>query len=318
VLALREAIARKVAAHYGASCDPIEEITVTPGATQAIFCAVQSVVKAGDEVIVFDPAYDSYEPAVTLAGGITRHVPLQAPEFSIDWNRVDAVLGPKTRLVIINSPHNPTGALINAADLEQLADRLRDLHCFVLSDEVYEHIVFDGARHTSVLANQELAERSFVVSSFGKTYHATGWKVGYCIAPVALTRELRRVHQFVSFATVTPMQHALADYMSEKPDHEHELSAFYQSKRDRFCELFASTRFELTPARGTYFQLADYSGISNLDDVAFATWLTKEHGVATIPISVFCANAPPFNFVRFCFAKGESTLEAAAGRLAGL
>ena len=318
VVALREAIARKVHEFYGVQPDPVTEVTITPGATQALFCAVQAVVRKGDEVIVFDPAYDSYQPAVTLAGGITRHVPLSVSDFTIDWERFDAALGPKTRLVIVNSPHNPTGSLVSAEDLEELARRLRPYRCYVLSDEVYEHIVFDGASHASVVSNAELARRSFVVSSFGKTYHATGWKVGYCIAPAPLTEELRRVHQFVSFATVTPIQHALADYMLENPAHAHDLPDFYQAKRDFFARRLNSTRFELTPARSTYFQLADYSAVSDLDDVAFARWLTETHGVATIPISVFCDLAPPVRLVRFCFAKSEETLNAAIARLGGL
>lgn len=315
---LRQAIANKVRDYYGVEADPETEVTVTPGATQAIFCAVQAVVRPGDDVIVFDPAYDSYEPAVTLAGGATRHVPLSPPDFTIDWDRFAAALTPKTRLVILNTPHNPTGSVLSTEDLSELAGRLERHECYVLSDEVYEHIVFDGARHHSVLTNAGLASRAFVVSSFGKTYHATGWKVGYCVAPRALTAELRRVHQFVSFATVTPIQHALADYMLECPEHARNLPGFYQVKRDHFARLLASTRFELVPTKGTYFQLADYSAISDLDDVAFARWLTESHGVATIPISVFCETAPAVRLVRFCFAKSERTLEAAVARLGDL
>ena len=318
VPALREAIAAKLARHYGATVDPVTEVTVTPGATQAIFCAVQAVVGRGDEVIVFDPAYDSYEPAVRLAGGTVRHVPLMPPRFGIDWDRLDTALNERTRLVIVNSPHNPTGALLDSEDLDRLAGRLRDRNCVLLSDEVYEHIVFDDVRHTSVAAHPELADRAFVVSSFGKTYHATGWKVGYCTAPAALTEELRRVHQFVSFATVTPIQHALARYMVEAPAHDLELPAFYQAKRDEFCELLGATAFTLEPTRSTYFQLADYGAISELDDVEFARWLTTHHGVATIPISVFCEAPADLKLVRFCFAKSSATLAAAAARLAEL
>ena len=316
--ALREAIADKVRRLYGVSADPETEVTVTPGATQAIFCAVQAIVRPGDEVIVLDPAYDSYGPAIRLAGGIARHVPLVAPDFRIDWDKFDDVLGPATRLLIVNTPHNPTGALLDAADLDALAERIGRHDCFVLSDEVYEHIVFDGVDHVSVLSNAAVAERAFVVSSFGKTYHATGWKVGYCIAPPALTDELRRVHQFVSFATVTPIQHALADYMRENPAHETELPIFYQARRDEFCALLADTKFTFAPARSTYFQLADYSAISDLEDTAFAHWLTTTHGVATIPVSVFCEQPPATRLVRFCFAKGERTLAAAADRLSRL
>jgi len=318
VAALRAAIAAKLAAGYGVERDPDNEITVTSGATEAIFCAIQAVVGQGDEVVVFDPSYDSYEPAITLAGGRTVHVPLAAPSFTIDWDRLATAIGPRTRLVILNSPHNPTGALVEARDHARLAELLRDRRCFVLSDEVYEHIVFDGYRHASMLANAELAERAFVVSSFGKTYHATGWKVGYCVAPPRLTEELRRVHQFVTFATVTPVQHALADFLVECPAHHEQLAAFYQVKRDRFAAALADTRFALEPARGTYFQLAEYSAISDLDDVAFARWLTIEHGVATIPISVFCREPLPSRWVRFCFAKVDDTLDRAVARLVSL
>lgn len=316
--ALREAIAAKVARLYGADVDPVTAITVTPGATQAIFCAVQAVVGNGDEVVVFDPAYDSYEPAVLLAGGTVRHVPLAPPRFGVDWDRFAAAVNDRTRLVIVNSPHNPTGALLGSDDLDRLAECLRGRRCLVVSDEVYEHVVFDGIRHASVAAHPELAERAFVVSSFGKTYHATGWKVAYCIAPSALTDELRRVHQFVSFATVTPIQHALARYMVENPDHELELPGFYQARRDEFCRLLGRTPFGVEPTRSTYFQLADYGGISDLGDVAFARWLTEQHGVATIPISVFCAEPADLKLVRFCFAKSTGTLAAAAARLEGL
>lgn len=318
VPALRTAIAARLADRYGIDRDPDSEITVTSGATEALFCAVQAVVGPGDEVVVFDPAYDSYEPAVTLAGGTVIHVPLMASDFSVDWGRLESSLGPRTRLVILNSPHNPTGTLVDADDLARLADLLRPLRCFLLSDEVYEHIVFDGRRHDSVLASPELAERAFVVSSFGKTYHATGWKVGYCVAPAPLTEELRRVHQFVTFASVTPIQHALAEYLVERPEHHAELGPFYQAKRDRFVAALADSRFHLSPAHGTYFQLADYSAVSELDDVAFARWLTIEHGVAAIPISVFCQQPPRSRHVRFCFAKGSGTLDEAAGRLVAL
>jgi methionine aminotransferase len=274
-------------------------------------------VRAGDDVVVIDPAYDSYEPAVTLAGGRTLHVPLTAPSFAMDWDRLGAALSDRTRLVIINSPHNPSGALLDAADLDRLAALLRPYRCYVLSDEVYEHIVFEGEKHATILAHAELAERSFAVFSFGKTYHATGWKTGYCVAPKPLSAEFRRVHQYVAFASVTPLQHALADYLRECPEHYLSLPAFYAEKRDRFVGLMAATRFRLTPSRGTYFQLADYGAISDAPDTEFARWLTTEHGVAVIPISVFY-EAPPqgARLVRFCFAKERATLEAAAERLA--
>jgi len=315
---LREAIAGKLRALYGVHADPETEITVTPGATEALFAAIHAVVRAGDEVVVFDPAYDSYEPAVTLAGGRTLHVPLERPSFSIDWQRLKSVLSDRTRLVIVNSPHNPSGALLTDDDLAELAALLRPYGCYVLSDEVYEHIVFDG-RHATVLAHPELKERSIAVFSFGKTYHATGWKVGYAVAPRFLTEELRKVHQYLAFSTVTPLQYALADFVRERPEHYLSLPDFYRAKRDLFIELLAGSRFELAPARGTYFQLADYGRISSEPDTEFARRLTVEHGVAVIPISVFCAEPPPgATLVRFCFAKQEQTLREAAARLAGV
>lgn len=316
VAALREAIAGKLRRLYAVEADPETQITVTPGATEALFAAVHAVVRPGDEVVVFDPAYDSYEPAVALAGGTTVHVPLLSPAFGIDFDRLAAVLSRRTRLVIVNSPHNPSGAVLTADDLDALAALLRPLECYVLSDEVYEHIVFDGIRHATVLAHAELAERSFAVFSFGKTYHATGWKTGYCVAPDRLSEEFRKIHQYVSFASVTPLQHALADYLEECPEHYLGLPAFYGAKRDLFLRLLAGTRFRVAPSRGTYFQLADYGAISALPDTEFARRLTTEHGVAVIPISVFYAEAPSATLVRFCFAKEGRTLEDAAARLA--
>jgi methionine aminotransferase len=274
-------------------------------------------VHRGDEVMVLDPCYDSYEPSITLAGGRTVHVPLRAPGFAIDWQRLADSLNPRTRLIIINSPHNPTGALVSSADLARLAELLRSTECLVLSDEVYEHIVFDGT-HVSLLTNAELAARSFVISSFGKTYHATGWKVGYCMAPKALTDEFRRVHQYVMFATTTPMQLAFADYLVEAPEHYRELPTFYREKRDYFAAQLQGSRFELLPVRGTYFQLAGYAGISDKSDVDFARWLTVEHGVASIPVSVFCERAPRERLIRFCFARERETLAAAAAKLRAL
>ncbi len=316
VAALREAIAEKLRRLYDAHVDAEAEITVTTGATEALFAAIHAVVRPGDEVVVFDPAYDSYEPAVTLAGGKTVHVPLSGPEFAVDWSRLEDALNDRTRLVIVNSPHNPSGAVLARGDLDRLAALLRPYGCFVLSDEVYEHIVFDGAPHATVLAHAELAERSFAVFSFGKTYHATGWKTGYVVAPSALTAELRRVHQYVAFAAVTPLQHALADFMAEHPEHYLGLPAFYGAKRDLFAELLGASRFELRPSRGTYFQLADYRRISDLPDTEFARRLTIEHGVAVIPISVFYAEPPAeARLVRLCFAKEDATLRAAAARL---
>jgi len=314
-LALRQAIAGKLTALYGVHADPDANVTVTSGATEALFCAIQAVVRPGDDVIVFDPAYDSYEPSVTLAGGHTVHLPLEPPAFGIDWDRLRESVTDRTRLVIVNSPHNPSGALLDAADLDRLAAILRPYGCYVLSDEVYEHVLFDGAAHASVLAQPELAERSFAVFSFGKTYHATGWKLGYCVAPKALTAELRRVHQYVTFASAGPLQLALADFLAAHPEHHLDLPAFYQDKRDRFLELLAGSRLRMQPARGTYFQLVDYSAIAAEDDVTFARRLTIEHGVASIPISVFYREPPPSKLVRLCFAKELPTLEAAAARL---
>ena len=315
---LREQIANKVAQLYGLQPNATTEVTVTSGATEALFCAIHAVVKSGDEVVVFDPAYDSYEPAVTLAGARTIHVPLTLPDFGIDWEQFASVLSNRTRLVIINSPHNPTGTVLSQADLEQLAMSLRSFDTYVLSDEVYEHIVFDGLKHASVLANEELAPRSFAVFSFGKTYHATGWKVGYCVAPPALSEEFRRVHQFNTFTTVTPLQYALADYLSTCPEHYLKLSAFYQEKRDIFLELFRDSSFEFKPSRGTYFQLADYSAVSRRSDMAFARWLTEDCGVAVIPISAFCKEPLKSRYVRFCFAKEPDTLREAARRLGNI
>ena len=312
---LRAAIARKVREYYGAEIDDEAEVTVTSGGTEALFCAIQAVVGAGDEVIVLDPAYDSYEPAIALAGGTAVHVPLCRPDFSVDWDRVREAITPRTRLLVVNTPHNPSGAVFSAADLDALADLLRCTGLTVLSDEVYEHMLFDGRLHCSLLGRPEIAARSFVVSSFGKTYHATGWKIGYCIAPAALMAEFRKVHQFVQFAVATPMQAALADYLLECPGHARELPAFYQRKRDHFAALLGRTRFRFRPSAGTYFQLVDYSEISAGPDVEFARWLTATAGVAAIPISVFSARPTNERIVRFCFAKHEATLDAAAERL---
>ena len=318
--ALREQVAAKIARSYGRVVSADSEVTIVPGATQGIFCAIQALIQPGDEVIVFDPSYDSYEPSVELAGGRCVHVPLALPGFSIDWQRLQDALSDKTRLIILNSPHNPSGALISRAELDQLAALIRERDIYLISDEVYEHLVFDGVQHASVLAHEELYQRAFVVSSFGKTYHVTGWKTGYVVAPPALSAELRKVHQYVSFCGVTPLQWALADYMAEHPEHVEELPAFYQAKRDLFCDLLAGSRFTFTRAAGTYFQLVDYSAIrSDLDDVAMAEWLTREHGVAAIPVSVFYQSPPAdLRLVRFCFAKREETLHQAADKLCAI
>lgn len=315
--ALREQIAAKVARSYGRTVSPDSEITITPGATQAIFCAIQAVIRNGDEVIVFDPCYDSYEPSVELAGGKCVHVQLDAVDFTINWQQLGEAITARTRMIVINTPHNPSGALISAAELDRLAAMIADRDIYILSDEVYEHLVFDGVTHASVLAHEQLFQRAFVVSSFGKTYHVTGWKTGYVVAPPALTAELRKVHQYVSFCGVTPLQYALADYMAEQPGHVDELPGFYQAKRDLFCDLLTDSRFKFTRTPGTYFQLVDYSAIRpDLNDVDMALWMMREHGVASIPISVFYRTpVPGQRLVRLCFAKREETLREAAQRL---
>lgn len=313
--ALRQQIALKAEQLYGRKVDPDSEITVTSGATEAIFAAVAALVRAGEEVIVFDPAYDCYEPAIELQGARAVHIPLTLPDFAIDWQRVRDVLTPKTRMILINSPHNPSGAVLSAADLQELAAIVRDTGIVVLADEVYEHIVYDGAQHESVLRHPELAARSIVVSSFGKTYHCTGWKVGYAVAPAALSAEFRKVHQYLTFCTFHPAQVAFAEFLASTPLHYLELPGFYQAKRDRFRSLLAPSRFKLLDVPGGYFQLVDYSSISGLDDVAFCEWLVKEGGVAAIPLTPFCATAPGTRLLRLCFAKSDATMEAAAERL---
>ncbi|MBI5536127.1 MAG: pyridoxal phosphate-dependent aminotransferase [Deltaproteobacteria bacterium] len=310
--ALRQAIADKTRGLYQVTIDPDTEITVTSGATEAIFDAVTSVVHPGDEVILFDPAYDSYEPAVDLCGGRAIRIPLQPPSFAVDWDRVRDAITPRTRLIMLNTPHNPSGTVWSSRDMDNLAGLVRDTGILVLSDEVYEHILFDGLEHPSVLRHPELSARSFAVFSFGKTYHATGWKLGYCVAPPSMTAEFRKVHQYVTFCTSTPMQHALADFMVSAPEHWQRLPAFYQARRDRFCALLKGSRLRFVPSSGTYFQLVDYSAISDLDDMSYARKLTIESGVAAIPVSVFYKEPPAAKLLRFCFAKDESTLERAA------
>ena len=314
---LRQQIVSKVELLYGVKVDSETEVTVTSGATEAIFVAIQAVIHAGDEVIVFDPAYDSYEPAVTLAQGETIHLPLDK-NFNINWNAVKDAITPRTRMIVINSPHNPTGSIITAADLLQLASVIRNHDIHVVSDEVYEHMVFDDARHHSLLGIEELRQRTFVISSFGKTYHATGWKVAYCIAPAALTAEFRKVHQFVTFTTHTPTQWALAEFMEKCPEHYLNLANFYQRKRDLFLGLLSKSDFTVVPSEGTFFQLADYSALSNLDDVSFANHLTRNIGVAAIPVSVFYAHPPDAKIIRFCFAKDDETLKQACAKLASM
>ncbi len=314
VLPLREAIARKVAALYGTAYDPESEVTVTAGATQALFTAIAALVRAGDEVIVFEPVYDSYAPAVELQGGRVVRLQLAAPDYRPDWAAVAAAITSRTRMIMVNSPHNPTATVWSAEDMARLAALTRNTGIVVVSDEVYEHIVFDGARHESCARHPELATRSLVVSSFGKTYHITGWKVGYVVGPRELMAEFRKVHQFNVFTVNTPVQYALADYMADHSRHER-LAAFYQAKRDFFRAALAGSRFELLPSGGTYFQLARYHRISDEGDTAFVERLTRETGVAAIPVSAFFADGRDEHVIRFCFAKVESTLAAACERL---
>jgi methionine aminotransferase len=312
---LRERVAAKLRASYGIAVDPESEVTVTLGATEAIYSTVQALVGPGDEVIVFDPAYDSYEPAVRLAGGRCMRLPLTQPGFRYDWERLHAVLSPRTRLVLFNSPHNPACTAADRGDLDALAAALAAYDTLVLSDEVYEHMVFDGARHASVLAHPVLAARSIAVFSFGKTLHATGLRVGYCVAPAALTREVRKVHQFNTFSVSHPLQHAIAAYLAERPDCGEGLAAFFQAKRDRLRSALATSGFRLPPAQGTYFQLLDFSAFADGDDLAFAERLLTEARVATIPLSPFYAQPQRLPFVRLCVAKRDSTLDEAAARL---
>jgi methionine transaminase len=313
---LRERIALKLAACYGLDADPECEITVTLGATEAIYSAIQAAIGPGDEAIAFDPAYDSYEPAVRLAGGRCVRLPLDPPDFRYDWDRVRAALNERTRLVLLNSPSNPACTVATAADLEALAATIRGRDVVVLSDEVYEHVVFDGARHNSVLTHAELAPKSFAVFSFGKTLHATGVRIGYCVAPRALTAELRKVHQFNTFSIAHPLQHAIAAYLAEKPDGWRGLAQFFHAKRDRLRAALARTGFHLPPAQGTYFQLLDFSEFAPAGDLAFAERLLTEAGVATIPLSPFYAAPPPLSCLRLCIAKRDDTLDQAAARLA--
>jgi len=287
VAELNEAIAEKIQLCYGEKISAATELTVTSGATEGLFAAIHAVISEGDEAIVFDPAYDSYDPAIDLAGGKCVHIPLTGENFAIDWKLLAASINANTRLIIINSPHNPTGSIINKSDLDRLWQLIKDTNILLISDEVYEHIIFDGQQHASVLNHKQLAERSFVLSSFGKTYHMTGWKVGYCVAPPALTNEFRKVHQFLIFSTSTPMQYGIADMLRKYPQHAQELPTFYQRKRDLFIDAMKNTRFKLLPCMGTYFQLADYSEISDLNEYDFCHWLTETAGVVAIPISAF-------------------------------
>jgi methionine transaminase len=312
---LREEISKKLFACYGLRFDPGDEITVTCGGTEALYDAIQASIGAGDEAIIFDPAYDAYEPAVRLAGARCLRIALKPPAFRFDWDEVRRALSPRTRLIIINSPQNPSCTVAEREDLDALAACIRDRDITVLADEVYEHVLFDGRRHASVLAHPELRERSFAVFSFGKTLHATGWRVGYCVAPPAMTLELRKVHQFNTFSIVSPLQYAIARYLKEHPDAWHGLSAFFEAKRDLLAGLLRGSGLEPVPAAGTYFQLVDYGALSGETDMKFADRLIREAKIATIPLSPFYADPPPMTLVRLCIAKRDATLRTAAERL---
>lgn len=315
---LREAIADKTAQLYGYRPDANSEVTVTAGATEALYAAITALVRPGDEVICFDPSYDSYAPAIELSGGEVKRIALQPPSFRVDWQEFAALISDRTRLVILNTPHNPSATVWQKADFEALWQAINRHEIYVVSDEVYEHICFATHGHASVLAHPQLRARAVAVSSFGKTYHMTGWKVGYCVAPPAISAELRKVHQYLTFSVNTPAQLALADMLREDPTHYRELPAFYQRKRDVLVNALRDSRLEILPCEGTYFLLIDYSAVSDLNDVEFCQWLTKEVGVAAIPLSVFCADPFPHKLIRLCFAKQESTLLAAAERLVTL
>jgi methionine aminotransferase len=318
VPALRHSIADKTRAFYDIELDANTEVTVVSGATEALFAAIHCCVSTGDEVIMFDPSYDAYDPIVRLAGGIPVHIPLHAATgFRIDWEDLARAITPKTRAIMVNTPHNPTGSVWSMEDLDAFAEVVKGTNILIVSDEVYEHIVFDGAQHASVLLHTELRKRSFVCGSFGKTYHITGWKMGYCLAREYLTSEFRKLHQWVTFSSATPLQYALADYL-KTPAHYLGLSDFYQKKRDLFASFFQDTRWKILPSHGSFFQCLDYSEISSEPDVDLAVRLTKELKVASIPVSVFYETPPNDRILRFCFAKNDDMLEEAAQRIAKL
>ena len=315
VLALREALSTKIERLYGRRYDPVTEMTVTTGATEALFVALTAFVHPGDEVLLFQPAYDSYPPAVTLSGGTPVYVTLRYPDYRIDWDEVRRAITPRTRVIVVNSPHNPTGMMWTPDDVRELARVLQDTDAVVIADEVYEHIVFDGARHESFARYPEIADRAVVISSFAKTYHTTGWKVGYCAAPAPLTSEIQSIHQWVTFAVNHPAQMAYADAVRRNPECA-DVTTFYQARRDTFRSLIAGSRFKTMACRGTFFQMLDYSAITDERDADFALRLTREHGVAAIPISPFLSEgAAAGPVLRFCFAKRDATLESAAERL---
>ena len=311
--ALRSAIANKIGHTYGVSVDA-NEVTVTSGATQALFNSISAIVGGGDEVIYFDPAYDSYKPVVELNGGVPVAINLRKDDFSIPWDEVEKRITKRTKLIIINTPHNPSGALLNRNDLDQLADLIRGKDTYVLSDEVYEHLVFDEREHESILKHPELRKVGVAVYSFGKTFHATGWKMGYSVAPLAITSELQKVHQFVVFSVTSATQMAIADYLSS-PAHYDYLPSFFQEKRDFFLDQMKTSRFKALPCSGTYFQTFSYEGISDLSDMEMAEWMTKTHGVATVPFSPFYSDGSDHQYLRICFAKGKETLKLAAEKL---
>ena len=314
VALLRERIADKIHELYRVSYDPASEITVTSGATEALFAAITAVVGPDDEVLVFEPAFDSYVPVIELCGGIPVYIQLRFPDYSIDWGAVRDAISEKTKLIILNFPHNPTGAVLAEKDIAKLTQIVEGTNIVIVSDEVYEHIIYDGSPHLSLAAYPELAIRSFVISSFGKTYHVTGWKIGYCLARGTLSKELQKIHQYLTFASNTPVQHALADFML-KEDVYLQLSAFYQQKRDLFQNALQASRFKPLPCHGTYFQMVDYASITGESDVEFARRLTVDYGVAAIPPSVFYHRKNDYKVLRFCFAKKDETLQEAARRL---
>lgn len=309
---LQQQIAQLAKRKYATEIDAAQQVTITSGATEALFVAIQALVRKGDEVIVFDPAYDSYQPAIELAGGKSVHIALQAPSYAIDWQVVASVVNSKTRAIIINTPHNPSGKALKQHDINALKALVAEHDLYVISDEVYEHITFDNQPHLSVLRDEELFARSFVISSFGKTFHSTGWKMGYCIAPAALAVEFRKIHQYVTFSSFTPAQHALADMLEQQGEHVDELSEFYQQKRDVLSNALKESRFTILPSEGTYFLLLDYSDVSDLNDVEFCHWLVEQAGVAAIPLSVFYQQPSNDKVIRLCFAKHDATLLQAA------
>ncbi len=311
---LRQAISAKTKAMYGKRYDAEKEITVTSGATEALYAAIAAVVRPEDEVLIFEPAYDSYVPAIKLNGGLVRFAQLEYPDYHINWDEVRKMITSRTRLIIINTPHNPTGAVLKEHDLDELVRIVEDNDIFVLSDEVYEHIIFDGLKHCSMAKHEVLREKSFIVSSFGKTFHTTGWKVGYCLAPAYLTKEFRKVHQYLTFSTSTPMQYAMAEFLQDASSWK-QLAGFYEEKRDYFLKLMAGSKFEPIESKGTYFQLMSYKGFSEEKDTDLAVQLTKKAGVASIPVSVFYREGVDNKVLRFCFAKEKDTLEKAAEKL---